>query len=205
MLLRGLHFCISRLIPHSIPPGYPSSSKQNPDTYQSVIRRLVIVIMNRRIRTPTRRLIQIIPQIDIHLLSRTHIPSTRIRPRDPTHSPLQSIPRERECTIGILLRAETHRQTITIDDFLGIHDSVQKLGRFARCANKFHELARYDLELAGGGVVAQECGASAVEWRGLHVFVEIGCFYGADPVVPCLESFAWTGSCGCAAIAAATC
>lgn len=45
-----------------------------------VIRLAIIIIMNRLIRTPTRRLVQIVAQVDVQLLSGTHIPRASIRP-----------------------------------------------------------------------------------------------------------------------------
>lgn len=46
------------------------------------------------------------------------------------------------------------------------------------------------MELAGGGVVAEEGWAGGVERVGLDVLVEVGRGDGADPVVARLEDFA---------------
>lgn len=57
-----------------------------------------------------------------------------------------------------------------------------------------YELAGDDLELAGGGIVAEEGRASRVERRCLDVFVEVWGSDGANPVVAALEGFTWSGA-----------
>jgi hypothetical protein len=89
--------------PKSLPRVAPSSSSAS--SPQSIVRRLVVVVVYRLIlsqsiphilyanhtyliRTSTRRPIQVVPQVDIHLLSRTNIPRTLVRPVHTRNTPL---------------------------------------------------------------------------------------------------------------------
>jgi hypothetical protein len=153
-----------------------------------VIRRLIIIVMNRLIRTPGGRLIHIIPQVDIHLLPRTHKPRARVRPRKPTNTPLQVIPSKLERPIRILSLRKAHRKRHVIDDARLIHHAVQELlWLLARPGYELHQLAGHDLELARGGVGIEQCGTGGVERRGLHIFVVVGSAHASDPVVAALE------------------
>jgi hypothetical protein len=147
----------------------------------------IIVVVNRLIRTSCWSLIQIIPQIDIHLLSGTHIPRTRIRPRDTRNSPRQAIALPRKRAVRVLRLGERDAQAVVVDVARLANNGVEQLFGFAGRGDELHELARYDLELAGRGVGAEEGGAGAVERGGLHVFVEVGGGDSTDPVVTFLE------------------
>jgi hypothetical protein len=167
-----------------------------------VIRFRIIVIMNRLICTPRRRLIQVIPQVDIHFLSRTHIPRTRIRPLNTCFSPLQAVALPRKRTIRVLRLRESDAQAVVIDVARLADNGVEQFGGFAGCGDELDELAVYDLKLASGGVRSEEGGAGAVERGGLHVVVEVRCGDSADPVVAFLECRAgsaarWCSGRGC--------
>lgn len=125
----------------------------------SVIRRLVIIVMNRLIRTACRRLIQIIPQVNIQLLFRTDIPSGAVRPRDAGNTPGQAIALPRKRTVSVLRSREGHGQGVVVDVAGLAHDGVQQLGRRAGRGHELHQLAVDDLELARARVVAQQRGA----------------------------------------------
>ena len=147
------------------------------------IRSLVVVIVNRLVRTPTRRTVQVVSEIDIQLLPRAHIPRTQIRPRHPGYAPLQIIASPLERPIRVLLSAPRHRQTKIVQLPRLAHDCVQQLRRLPWPADELHELPVDDLQLSGRGVVAEDGGSSRVQGFGLHVFVIIGRCYGPNPIV----------------------
>jgi hypothetical protein len=154
--------------------------------------------MNRLIRTPRRRLIQIIPQIDIQLLLATHIPRTRIRPRHARHRPREPVALPRKFSVRVLGLRERHAQAVVVDVPRLADHGVEKLCGCAGRGHELHELSVDDLELARRRVVAKKGGAGAVQRAGLQVFVEVGRCDGADPVVPALESGARAAAGWCA-------
>lgn len=110
--------------------------------------------MNRLIRTPTRRLIEVVPQIHIQLLSRAHIPRALVRPVHARHTPLQVVAAKRKCAIRVLGLGKRHGKRHIVDGALLGDIRVEQLDGRAGCGYELHELAGYDLELAGGRVVA---------------------------------------------------
>lgn len=153
--------------------------------------------MNRLIRTPSRRIIQIIPQIDIQLLSRTDIPRRLIRTTNTRDAPLQIITSKRKRAIRVLRLGKRHREREVVDDACLGDDGIEQFDGRAGGGHELHELAVDDLELAGGCGVAEEGGAGRVERFGLDVFVEVGVGDGTDPVVAGLEGGAGPGTYGC--------
>jgi hypothetical protein len=154
--------------------------------------------MNRLIRTPSGRLIQIIPQIDIQLLLATDIPRTRIRPAHARHGPREPVALPRKRAVRVLGLGERHAQAVVVDVPRLADHGVEQFLCGARRRHELYELPVDDLELARGCVVAEEGGARAVQWAGLHVFVEVGRCDGPDPVVPALECGAWAAAGWCA-------
>lgn len=110
--------------------------------------------MNRLIRTPGGSLIQVVAQIDIHLLPRAHIPRRLIRPVDARMAPLQIVAAPGELAVCVLGLGEGHGERVVVDGARFRDDGVEVLGWFAGARDELDELAVDDLELAGGGVVA---------------------------------------------------
>jgi hypothetical protein len=106
-----------------------------------VIGLAIVIIVDCLIRTSRRGLIQIVPEIDIQLLTRAHIPRTRIRPRDTCNSPSQAIALPRERAISVFRLGERDTQAVVVDIARLTHDGVEELFSFARCGNKLNELA----------------------------------------------------------------
>ena len=67
-----------------------------------IIRCLIVIIMNGLIRTSSWRLIQVVPQVDIHQLVLAHIPSAYVRPLDAGNRPGESITLPREGSVRVL-------------------------------------------------------------------------------------------------------
>lgn len=150
--------------------------------------------MNCLICTPTRRLIQVIAQVNIQLLACTYVPRALVRPCDIRASPLQVVAAPCKRAVRVLGLGKGDGEGHVVDDTLGGHVGIEEFDGGAGCRYELHELAGDDLELAGGGVVAEEGGASGVERVGLDVLVEVGSGDGADPVVARLEGCAGSGS-----------
>jgi len=134
--------------------------------------------MNRLIRTPRRRHIIIIPQIDKKLLIRTNQPSTQIRPLNIRRAPLHSITTKHKRPIRILRRIKRHRQLHCRRGIL-FHIRIQE----TPASNQLDKLSGNDLELAGCGVGIEDGGSWGILGFCLEVFVEVRGFDGADPVV----------------------
>ena len=161
-----------------------------------VVRRLIVIIMHSLISASTRRLIQVIPQIDIQLLPSAHIPRTPIRSIDARNAPLKIIATPRKRTVRVLALREADSERHAVDGTLLGYHSVKKLDRLAGRGDELNQLAADDLELTCCFVVAEEGGAGRVERVRLEVFVEVGGCDSADPVVAALECLAWSSACG---------
>jgi hypothetical protein len=136
---------------------------------------------HRLIRTSCRRHIRISTQIDKELLICTNQPRTQIRPGNTRNGPLYSIATKGKRPIRILRRIKRNRQ-------LRLTPALRHDIRIQHPAlDELDELAGHDLELPSGGVGVEDCGAGGVLWFGLEVFMEIGGFDCADPVVARLE------------------
>lgn len=80
-----------------------------------VVRLTIVVIVNRLIRTPSRSLIQVVPQIDEKLLVCTNVPGTRIRPGDAGSRPLQPVTLPCKRAIRVLGLGEGDAQAVIVD------------------------------------------------------------------------------------------
>lgn len=154
--------------------------------------------MNRLIRAPSWRLVQVVPQIDVQFLPCTNVPRTRIWPRYTGSSPRQTIALPCKLSVCVLRLAERDRERVVVDVARFAHDAVQQFCGLAWCRHELDELTVDNLELPCRSVVAQKSSTSSVERLGLHVFVEVGRRDGSNPVVAGLQCLAWAGTCGCA-------
>jgi len=106
--------------------------------YALVVRSLIVIIMHSLISAPTRRLIQVISQIDIQLLPRAHIPRTLIRSIDARNTPLKIISTPRKRTIRVLTLREADSKRHAVDGALLGYHGVKKLDRFTGCGNELN-------------------------------------------------------------------
>jgi hypothetical protein len=163
--VRWVLFCTTFRSSASLIPNEVTSAHYNPQSSpsflspialhstHSVIRRLVIVIMNRLIRTPRRRLIQVVPQIDVQLLPRANIPRRLIRAVHARNTPLQIVTAKRKRPVRVLRLGKRHAQAVVVDVARLADYAVEQLCRCTGRGYELHELAVDDLELTGCGVV----------------------------------------------------
>jgi len=143
-----------------------------------------IIIMDRLVCAPLRRVISISPQINPQTLPLTDQPRTQIRSTNTTHTPLHRISTERKRAICILRCAECQSQFGGGGIGRRLHVGVKECGG----CDKFYELPGDDLELSGSFVRGHKRGARGCGGGCLKVGVEIGRFNGTDPIVSRLES-----------------
>lgn len=117
-------------------------------------------------------------------LSRANIPRGQIRPRNRRGAPSDGVALEGKRAVGVLRRGERDRQRGLGRVRLRADRRVEERA-FDR-VDQLDELSVYDVELAGGGGVAHDGCAGGVFRVCLEVFVEVGIFDGADPVVATL-------------------
>lgn len=92
---------------------------QLPTTYLNlVIRRLVIVVMDSLICTATGRLIQVVAQVDVQLLSCAHIPGTLVWPVHARNAPLKVIATPCKCAVCVLGLGEAYGERHVVDGAL---------------------------------------------------------------------------------------
>lgn len=110
-----------------------------------VVRRLIIVVMNRLIRAPRRGHVQVVPQVDVKLLTRAHVPSALVWPVHTRNTPLQIVATKSERSVCVLAFGERDGQRVIVDDACLADDGIEQLGGSARCGNELDELAIDDL------------------------------------------------------------
>jgi hypothetical protein len=170
-----------------------------PSCTHLIIRRFVIVVVNRLVSASTRRLVRIVAKIDVHMLPGADKPRTWIWAGYVGGAPLQVVASELESSIGVLLGCKTDRKGRIVDAPRRGDCRIKQLHGFARCGDQLHKLPVLDLKLTCCRVVAEKCSPGGIEWLGLHVFVVVGGCDCANPVVAALERFAraGTGRCAC--------
>lgn len=104
--------------------------------------------MNRLVRTPRRRIVQVIPQIHVQLLARADVPRRLVRAIQPSHAPLQVVAAKCKRAVCVFRLGEADGERVAVDHFLGRNYGVEKFGRSARGGNELDELTVDDLELA---------------------------------------------------------
>jgi hypothetical protein len=178
----------------------PSSEPiPQPSCIHLIICRFIIIVVNRLVSTSTRRLVRIVAEIDVHLLSCADIPRTRIWTGYIGGAPLQVVASELESSIGILLVCKADSKGRVVDAPRLGDCRIEQLHGSARCGHQLHELPILDLKLPCCCVVTKKCSPGGIEWLCLHVFVVVGGCDSANPVVAALERFPWAsaGRCAC--------
>lgn len=148
--------------------------------------------MDCLIRATTWGLIQVVAQVDIQLLARANVPRACIRSRNSRSGPRQPITLPRKLSVRVLRFRKSNAQAVIVNVPSLADNAVQQLHGLTRRGYKLDQLSIHNLELPCFCVIPKKGGAGAVKRAGLHVFVEIGCGDGADPVVSALQCCAGT-------------